>query len=128
MPIGDTAKLPAGISRPIRMRRALRRATVTANAKFELRYPQYAAAFFNEHFVANRAPGLLERYITCDDPPKSVELAAAWAEQIHIREGTKAALVSELAPVASKFLFMFETEPMGREWNGQMATEAPKLS
>jgi len=108
------------------MRRALRRATATAHAKFELRYPEYAAAFFNEHFVANRAAGLLERYITCDDPPKSVELAAAWAEQIHVREGTKAALVSELAPVAS--LFVFETELMGREWNGQMATEAPKLS
>ena len=45
-----------------------------------------------------------------------------------MREGTKAALVSELAPVASKFLFVFKTELMGREWNGQMATEAPKLS
>ncbi|MCH7610988.1 MAG: hypothetical protein IIA89_12705 [Chloroflexi bacterium] len=97
-------------------------------AKFAVRYPQYAAALFDEHFLANRAAGLLERYITPDDPPKSVELAAAWAEQIHMREGTKAALVSELAPVASKFLFVFKTELMGREWNGQMATEAPKLS
>ena len=110
------------------MRRALRRATATAHAKFELPYPEYAAAFFNEHFGANRAAGLLERYLTSYDPPKSVDLAAAWAEQIHMREGTKVALVSELAPVASKFLFVFETELMGREWNGQMATEAPKLS
>ena len=108
-------KLPAGISRPIRMRRALRRTTATAHAKFELRYPQYAAAFFNEHFGANRAAGLLERYITSDDPPKSVDLAGAWAEQIHMREGTKATLVSEFAPVASKFLFMFETELVGRD-------------
>ena len=102
-------------------RRALRRATVNAHAKFAARYPQYAAALFDEHFLANRAADLLERYITSDDPPKSVELARAWAEQIHMREDTKVALVSELTPVASKFLLIFETDLVGRDWVGTRA-------
>ena len=106
---------------------ALRRATVNAHAKFAKRYPQYAAALFDEHFLASRAADLLERYITSDDPPKSVELAGAWAEQIHMREGTKAALVSELTPVASNFLFLFEAELMGKDRIGKVAAQAPNL-
>lgn len=108
-------------------RRALRRATVNAHAKFAKRYPQYAAALFDEHFLANRAAGLLERYISSDDPLRSVELARAWADQIHMRKGTKAALVSELTPVASNFLFIFETELMGRDRVGKVAAQAPNL-
>ena len=108
-------------------RRALRRATVNAHAKFAVRYPEYAATLFDEHFLANRAADLLERYITSDDPPKSVELARAWAEQIHMSERTKKALVSELTAVASSFLFLFETELMGRVWVGKVAAQAPKL-
>ena len=109
-------------------RRTLRRATVNAHAKFAKRYPEYAAALFDEHFLANRAADLLERYITSDDPPRSVELARAWADQIQMSKGTKAALVSELTPVASSFLYMFETELMGRDRVGNAAAQAPNLS
>ncbi len=108
-------------------RRALRRATVSAHVKFAVRYPEYTAALFDEHFLANRAADLLERYITSENPPKAVELARAWAEQIYMSEGTKVALVSELTPVASNFLFMLETELVGRDWVGKVATQTPKL-
>ncbi len=108
-------------------RRALRRAAARAHVKFAKRYAEYAAALFDEHFLANRAADLLERYITSENPPKAVELASAWAGQIHLSEGTKKALVSELAPVASDFLLMFENELIGRKWVSKVATQTPKL-
>ena len=108
-------------------RRALRRATVSAHVKFAKRYPEYTAALFDEYFLANRAADLLERYITSENPPKSVELASAWAEQIYMSEATKKRLVSELASVASDFLLMFETEVIGRDLVGTVAPQTPKL-
>ncbi len=108
-------------------RRALRRAAARAHGKFAKRYAEYAAALFDEHFLANRAANLLERYITSENPPKAVELASAWAEQIHMSGGTKRALVSELTAAASDFLFMFETEVIGRDLVGKMAPQSQRL-
>ena len=91
-------------------RRALRKATTNALMKFAKRYPEYAAALFDEHFLANRAADLLGRYISSENPPKSVELAEKWAAQVHMGEGTRAAVVSKLTPAASDFLYMLENE------------------
>lgn len=110
-----------------RCRRALRKATVGAYEKFGKRYPQYAAALFDEHFLANGAADLLGRYATSENPPTSVELASAWAEQIYMNQGKRKALVSELAPVASDFLFVFETELNGRDFVAEVVTHTTGL-
>lgn len=101
-----------------------RRAAVRAHVKFEKRYPEYSAALFDEHFLANQADNILSRYISSERPQVSFELARAWAGQVWMNEDSKAALILEVVPAAADYLRLFESALSGRDVVGEMAAQA----
>ena len=78
--------------------------------RFEQHHPQWAAAFFDEHFLNTRAAPLLARCLTRAGSPDASELAVAWANQMSSSEAKRQVRIAELTPVASDFLHWLEAE------------------
>ncbi|MGB0383866.1 MAG: hypothetical protein ACPGWR_03500 [Ardenticatenaceae bacterium] len=72
--------------------------------RFAQHHPQWAAAFFDEHFLKSRAAPLLARCLTRAGSPDASELAEAWADQMSLSDSKRQARIAELTPVASDFL------------------------
>ncbi len=82
-----------------------RRAVARAYLSWAKRYPGWAAAFFDEHFLAQQLYALGAG----DELPLATTLAEAWSKQFHLSQARAATLVSELTPVAADFLCLVAT-------------------
>lgn len=77
---------------------------------FARHHPQWATALFDNHFLQNGAAPLLARCVTRANPPEAKEFAIAWADQMGLTNGERKRTLSELTPVASDFLRLFDEE------------------
>ena len=92
-------------------RRAFDQAVARAFATFARHYPQWAASFFDTHFLTHGAEPLLIGYIMQLGSTDPSALADAWAEQLSWFESkTRQARTAELIPAASCFLHWLEAE------------------
>ncbi len=87
-------------------RQPINRATYSAYRLWAKRYPQWAAAFFDEQFLRVRVLPLLraEGMIT------PTALAQTWVAQFHNGIYREQELVAELTPVAADFLYFVAGE------------------
>ncbi|MEZ4664738.1 MAG: hypothetical protein R2911_44970 [Caldilineaceae bacterium] len=82
------------------------RAVRSAHIIWSRRYPEWAAAFFDAHFLKSRVlPSMQEVY-----PPVAADLALEWVNQFDANQGDKAPLVKALTPVAADFLYLVDSE------------------
>jgi hypothetical protein len=94
-----------------RGRRALRHAMRRAYASFANQYPEWAAAYFDQHFLSRRVVPLLSQAGRPYGFPQPSVVAGAWVDQLAIPdEHKRQQLIAEATPVASDFLRMLRTE------------------
>jgi HEAT repeat protein len=86
-------------------KKAFKRALGKASQKFEKKYPQWAADFFNGSFFEHEAAPILAQFLVQDGNPDPSELATLWARLLNIpHPERRTTLISELEPVAADFL------------------------
>jgi hypothetical protein len=87
------------------------KALESAQARFRRTYPEWAASFFDEHFVAAHVRPLLTEHLKIDILPDPVELADEWSGQLWWRSNrARQKRVTELTPAAACFLLWVEGE------------------
>ncbi len=82
------------------------RALYSAHRLWAKRYPEWEAAFFDEHFLRTRALPLLREQATIT--PSA--LAQAWIAQFHAGLRLEQQLINALTPVAADFLYFVAGE------------------
>ena len=94
-----------------RERRALRQAMQRAYARFASRYPEWAAAYFDEHFLSQRVVPLVSHAGRLHGLPQPSAVAQAWVDQLAVpNQRRRQQLIAEATPVATDFLRMLRTE------------------
>jgi hypothetical protein len=86
--------------------KSIQQAVYSAHRLWAKRYPQWEAAFFDEHFLRTRVLPLLRERTTMT--PR--ELAQAWTAQFYRGVQRESKLLVELTPVAADFLYFVEGE------------------
>lgn len=99
-------------------------AVIRAYATLAQKYPQWAASYFDQHFLTHTAAPLLAQVGQGAASVQGRALADVWSKQMSwYSEGTRQKLIAELTPVATIFLVLLEAElriheSIG-EWNPQ---------
>lgn len=88
------------------VQKPMQRAIYSAHRLWAKRYPQWEAAFFDEHFLRTRVLPLLCEQATIT--PSA--LAQAWIAQFHDGIRLERQLIGELTPVAADFLYFVAGE------------------
>jgi hypothetical protein len=91
-------------------RRTLRRAVRQAYANFAIRYPQWVAALFDEHFVYTHLLPMLQGAAQRGDKVTPVEVTETWARQISIMPSLRQQHMARMIPAATHFLCMVAEE------------------
>jgi len=99
------------------------RAVYSAHRLWAKRYPEWEAAFFDEHFLRTRVLQLLSEKRTIIP----TELAQAWVAQFYGVVRREQQLVAELTPVAADFLYFVESELRFFEAEAQRPTLLQRL-
>ena len=81
-------------------------AVVSAYTIWAKRYPEWEAAFFDEHFLHAH---VMPRF-SAGEFPSAATLAEAWVIQMGASSDQMAALIAELTPVAADFLYVVQSE------------------
>lgn len=84
----------------------LARAVYSAHRLWAKRYPEWHAAFFDEHFLRTRVLQLLATKASITPQ----ELAQAWVAQFYDGIRREPQLVAELTPIAADFLYFVAGE------------------
>jgi hypothetical protein len=101
--------------------RAFRQAVTRACATIAQQHPEWAAAYFDEHFLTHDAAPLLVRIGQGVASPKPLALAIVWSRQMTwFNEETRQELIAELTPIAAEFLRLLEVELHVRETVGEL--------
>lgn len=95
-------------------RLAFQVALARAYTTFARHHPQWAASFFDEHFLTHGAAPHLARCLRRTASPDPAEVAAAWADQLGLHRETRQERIAELTPVASDFLHWLQAELRAR--------------
>ncbi len=90
----------------VRPQKPIIQALYSAHRLWAKRYPQWAAAFFDEHFLRTRFLPLLDQQATVTP----TALAQAWVAQFYGAVRLEQQLVTELTPVAADFLHFLAGE------------------
>lgn len=109
--------LPWSTAKPIH------RAVYSAHRLWAKRYPEWEAAFFDEHFLRTRVLQLLSEKRTITP----TELAQAWVAQFYGVVRREPQLVAELTPVAADFLYFVDSELRYFEAEAQRPTLIQRL-
>lgn len=109
--------LPWSSSKPID------RAVYSAHRLWAKRYPEWEAAFFDEHFLRTRVLQLLGEKPTITP----MELAQAWIAQFYGVVRREQQLLTELTPVAADFLYFVASELRYFEAEAQRPTARQRL-
>ncbi len=88
----------------------------------------WANAFFDEHFLLQRAVPLLAHYRLGKPGTEGSQLASQWADQFRFNAVRRQQLVGELAPVAANFLYLLKVELSAREAQARTGHWALRLS
>jgi hypothetical protein len=94
--------------------RAFTQAIQTVYTRWAARNRPWANAFFDEHFLLQRA-ALLEQYRLGKLGTEDSVLASQWADQFRFSAARRQQLVAELTPAAANFLYLLKVELCARE-------------
>ncbi len=95
--------------------RTLAQVLNTVYPRWAARNRQWANAFFDEHFLLQRAAPLLAHYRLGKLGTEGSLLANQWADQFRFNAVRRQQLITELTPVAANFLYLLKVALNARE-------------
>jgi hypothetical protein len=103
--------------------RVINQAIRIAYTRWAKQHPEWVVAFFDEHFVTQRAAPLLNVLIVQQRPLDPRCLAERWADQFHFAPTRRQQLIASLMPALANFLALFRTA-LNNQLNAQSVNHA----
>lgn len=74
-----------------------------------IRHPDFCGVMFDKDLLSNEAAGLMQPFLNGGTLPTADSLAAVWAEQLPLIDGSRERAVANIMPMIEDFIYVLES-------------------